>query len=254
MVASAGAKAPAPGRLVGFVNQNECFRSAAGPDLKAMIGAVFAGLAKSESFHIEALLFGNFSNRQHRPMESAHAHIRSDFGCRPAFAFISGVLDHLQLQSGRMFEADKSLAKTLLGAAVLDVVPLEMIQPELRGPLRDGISSGPNLARAGTSLHALIRERCVDGARFRIGVGVIQMVMGIAPVKKNRLLDKALTRYGSLKINVFLGAAGADGDVMDSGDKRHISYLAAIISSPGDIIRRVVAVVPRREICREKPS
>src|ERR1700720_3865586 len=111
MVGGAGAKSPASGRLVGFVNQNEGLRSAAGPNLKAMICAVLAGLAKSESFHIEALLFGNFSNRQHRPVEPAHAHIRSDFGCRPAYAFISRVFDHLQLQTRRMFEADKSLAE-----------------------------------------------------------------------------------------------------------------------------------------------
>src|ERR1700675_1645549 len=107
MVASAGAKPPTPGRLVRFVTKKESLRSAAGPDFEAMICAVLAGLAKSESFHIEALVFRNLANRKHRPMEPRHAHARRDFGRRPAFTLVSSVLNYLQLQSGRMFESDK---------------------------------------------------------------------------------------------------------------------------------------------------
>src|SRR5215472_11566516 len=122
-----------------------------------------------------------------------------------------------------MFETDKGLAKSLLSAAMLNVVPLKMIEPELGRALGDRISSGLNLARAGTALHALIRKGRIDRARFRVGVGIIQMVMGVSAVKEYRLLDESLTGHRRLKIDVFLGAAGANGDVMDSCYERHIS-------------------------------
>ena len=57
------------------------------------------------------------------------------------------------------------------------------------------------------------------------------MVMGVAPVKENRLLDEPLTGDCRLKIDVFLGAARAYGDVMDSSYKRHISYLCGDYST-----------------------
>src|SRR4029077_16557991 len=94
-----------------------------------------------------------------------------------------------------MFEADKSLAESLLGAAVPYIVPLEMINPELSRPFRDRISCRLNLARARAALHALIRESCVHGAWLGIRVGVIKMIVCIAAVKKHGLLNEPLPRY-----------------------------------------------------------
>src|SRR5690348_13390335 len=188
MVTRACAKSPTAGRLVRFVNKNERLGRTAGSNFEAMIRAVFTGLAKSESLYIEALLFWNLANRQHRPMEAAHAHIRRDFGRRPAFAFIGRVLDNLQLQSGRMFEADESLAKALLRAAVFDMVPIEMIHPEFRGSFGDRISRRLNLTRSRTALHALIRKGCVHRAWFGIRVGVIKMIVCVPAVKEHSLL------------------------------------------------------------------
>ena len=64
------------------------------------------------------------------------------------------------------------------------------------------------------------------------------MIVCIAAVKKHGLLNEPLPRYFRLKIDVFLRPARAHGDVMDSYDKRHISYLPAIISPPGSLLKR----------------
>src|SRR5580704_14882173 len=114
--------------------------------------------------------------------------VRRDIGCdlanRPRFALVGGILDHFQLQTGWVIEPDELLSEPLLDTAVLHLVVRQVFVPELGGPLLHRIRGGLDLTRSRTAGHALVREGGVHRARFRVGIGVIQVVMAYRPSKR----------------------------------------------------------------------
>src|SRR5437879_3178218 len=132
---------PASSRPVRLVDQDHRPRSAAFSDLETMKITLHAGLAEPERVYEEPFRLGHFAHRQHRPVETTRGHIRADLLRGPAFPVVGGVLDDLQLQPGRMLEAHEGLPETLLDAAVRDLVPVQMIDPELRRSLRNRVGS-----------------------------------------------------------------------------------------------------------------
>src|SRR5208337_1361130 len=64
------------------------------------------------------------------------------------------------------------------------------------------------------------------------GVGIIQVVMGVASVKKDGLLNQPLPKDLRQKIYVFLGSRCTNGDVVEARYQGHVAFTSgAIISS-----------------------
>src|SRR5712691_5339784 len=120
-----------------------------------------------------------------------------------------------------MLEPDERLSEALLDATVLDVVPVQMIDPELRRSLGNRIGRGRNLTGSRASLHAIVGKGGVYRAGLGIGVGVVKMVVGVAAVKKNGLLDQPLAEHLRQEVHVFLSAARTDGDMVHACYQRH---------------------------------
>ena len=80
-----------------------------------------------------------------------------------------------------------------------------------------------DLARSRTARHALIGEGGVNRTRLRTGVRVIQVVMGVASVKKNGLLDQPLPKDLRQEIYVFLGSRCTNGDVVEARYQGHVA-------------------------------
>src|SRR5580704_13187033 len=156
-------------------------------------------------------------------MEPVRRDVGRDFANRPRLALVSGILDHFQLQTGWVIEPDELLSEPLLDAAVLHLVVRQVLVPELGGPLLHGISSGLDLARPWAARHALIREGGVHRARFRVGIGVIQVVMGVSSVKKNGLFDQPLPKDLRQEIYVFLGSRCTNSDVVEARYQGHVA-------------------------------
>src|ERR1700683_1600313 len=103
------------------------------------------------------------------------------------------------------------------------LVVRQVLVPELGGPLLHRVSSGLDLARSRTSRHALIGKSGVNRTRLRVGVRVIQVVMGIASVKKNGLFDEPLPKDLRQEIYVFLGSRCTNGDVVEARYQGHVA-------------------------------
>src|SRR5262249_30082787 len=156
-------------------------------DLEAMIILVRPGLFETQRIHKEPLGLSNFTNGEHRPVESASGHVGRDFADGPAVALIGIVLDDLELQSRRMAQSQELLPEALLYAAVRDFVMIQMPLPELNGSLGNRVRSRLNLSRSRSPRDALVGEGCIHRPRFAIGVRVIQMIVGVSSVEQNGL-------------------------------------------------------------------
>ena len=71
---------------------------------------------------------------------------------------------------------------------------------------------------------ALVREGRHDRADFRVGVGVIQVVVGVAAVEEHGLLDEPLAHHLRQKVDVLLSTRRTERDVMEAFHEiRHVS-------------------------------
>ena len=119
-----------------------------------------------------------------------------------------------------MVEADHLIAEQF-ALFVLEAVFLKMIAPKLRCALGNGVDRITDLPRAGTSLHAAIREGGEYRTRFGVRVRIIQMIVREAPVKKNGLLDQSLTQHLGAEIKILLRPGGAQSDMVETFYQRH---------------------------------
>src|SRR5665213_2420104 len=115
-----------------------------------------------------------------------------------------------------MTEAQIFLPEAFLDALTGHLMALHVFFPEFYGSLGNGVSRGLDLARARAALHAVKREGSVDRARFAVRVGVVQMIVSVTSVEQYGLLDQTLSADLRHEIDVFLGASGANTDVMES--------------------------------------
>ncbi len=196
------------------MNQRDGSRGTAAGDFEPVELALGAGFLESQRIHKEALGLGDLADRKHRPMESPHGHVGADLIRGPALALVGIVLDDLELQSRRMAETQILRSETFLHTLIGHVVTFDVLFPEFDRSLRHGVSRGLDLTRSWPALHAVIRKRRVDRARLAIRIGVIEMIVRVSSVKKNRLLDKALPADLRHEVDVFLGAPCAHSDVM----------------------------------------
>src|SRR5580704_11546457 len=113
-----------------------------------------------------------------------------------------------------MIEAQILLPETFLDALIRHLVAFYMFFPELDGALGHTVRRGLDLPGSRAALHAVKREGGVDRARFAVRVRVVQMIMSEASVEQDSLLDQTLSADLRHKIDVFLGAGGANSDVM----------------------------------------
>ena len=147
-------------------------------------------------------------------METLHGHIAADLIRGPALALVGIVFDHFDLQSGGMIEAQILLPEAFLDALIGHLVALHVFLPELDGSLGHAVGRGLDLARARAALHAVKREGRVNRAGLAVRIRIIQMIVGEAAVEQHGLLDQTLSADLRHKIDVFLGARGANSDVM----------------------------------------
>ena len=122
-----------------------------------------------------------------------------------------------------MVEPDELLSEPLLDAAMLHLVMRQVLVPEFGGALLHRIGGGLDLARSRTARHALVREGGVNRTRLRVGVRIIQVVMGIASVKKNGLFDQPLPKDLRQEIYVFLGSRCTNSDVVETRYQGHVA-------------------------------
>ena len=215
----AGAEAPAARGAIGFVMEDQRFRGAARVHLEAVIRTIGGGLAESERIDEEALLLGGVLHREDRSVESAQRDVRADLVRRPAGSPIARVLDHFEEQAGRMPEANVVLAEPLLNPTVLDLVTIQMVHPERRRALRGRECRRRDLARSDAAGDAPVRKRRQHRANLGVRVGVVQMIVSVAAVEQDRLLDQALAEDFRDEVDVLLRAAGAQRDVMNPRDR-----------------------------------
>ena len=132
---------------------------------------------------------------------------------------VARVLDELEQQSRRVPEPDELLAETLLDAAVVDGVPLQVVSPERERVLRHDVGRRLDLPRPDASRHPLVREGGHHRSDFRVRVRVIQVVMRVAAVEQHGLLDQPVTDDLRHEVEIFLGAADAYRDVVNASDE-----------------------------------
>src|SRR5580692_4751515 len=165
-------------------------------------------------------------------MEPMRRHVGGNFSHRPRLALVGGIFDHFQLQPGGMIEPDKLLSEPFLNASVPHLVVSQVLVPELGGSLLHRVSSGLDLARSWTARHPLVWEGGVNRTRLRAGVRIIQVVMGIASIKKDSLFDQPLPKNLRQEIYVFLGSRCTNGDVVEARYQGHVAFTSGrIISS-----------------------
>src|SRR5688572_27911893 len=117
-----------------------------------------------------------------------------------------------------MLEANERLPESLENPAVFDLVPVEMFLPELDRPLWRGVRGGRNLTRTWPAWDPLVGKGGQDRSHLGVGIRVVEMVVSVATVKQHRLLDQPLTENLRAEVDVFLGAARTQGDVMNALD------------------------------------
>src|ERR1700744_2968180 len=122
-------------------------------------------------------------------MEPMRRHIGAHFANGPWLAIVCGILNDLELQTGRMVEPDELLSEPLLNAGMLHFVVRQVLVPEFGGALLHRIGGGLDLARSWTARHTLVGERGVNRSRLRVGIGVIQVVVGVTSIKKDGLFN-----------------------------------------------------------------
>ncbi len=154
-------------------------------------------------------------------METVRGDVRANFLCGPAGALVGVVLDYFELDSGRMIEANELLSKAFLNAAILDLVPIQMFEPEFDRALGHRIGGRLDLSGTLTASDASIRKGGVNRARLRVRVRIVQMIMSVAAIKEDGLLDHALAENLRLEVDVFLRASYTYGHVMDTFYERH---------------------------------
>src|SRR5580704_13207171 len=165
-------------------------------------------------------------------MEPMRRHIGTQFAHRPRLAIVGGIFDHFQLQTRWMVEPDELLPKPFLDSAVLHLVMRQVLIPKLGGALLHRIRSGLDLARSRTARYALVREGGVNRTRLRVGVRIIQVVVGVPSVKKNGLFNQPLPKDLRHEIYVFLGSRCTNSDVVETRYQGHVAVTSgAIISS-----------------------
>src|ERR1700722_12141858 len=158
--------------------------------------------------------------------------VGSDLAHGPRFAIVGGIFDHFELQTRWMVEPEELLPEPLLNAAMLHLVVRQVLVPEFGGPLLHRVGGGLDLARSWTTRHPLVREGGVNRARLRTGVRIIQVVMGIASVKKDGLFNQPLPKDLRQEIYVFLCSRCTNGDVVEARYQGHVALTSrAIISS-----------------------
>src|ERR1700733_13131431 len=233
-----GAENPAARRTIRFMQQRHGLGRAALADFEAVIGALLPGLLESQCVDEESLRLRYFADRQHRTVKTARADVAADFADLPRSPLVLIVLDDFELNARRMIEADVLLPEALLNAAVLHLVTVQMVEPEFRRAFRNGVRRGLHLPGTLVPSHTSIRKGGVDRPWFCIRVRVIEMVVGVAAVKENGLLDHALPKNLRLKVDIFLSARDADGHVMETFYERHIGSPPAGILSNDRKIRQ----------------
>src|SRR5215469_15545815 len=106
------------------------------------------------------------------------------------------------------------VSESFLRSAVRYVVFLQVIDPERNRSLRHGVCRRLNLSRTLSAGYALVRKRRHHRARLGIRVCVVQVVVCVATVKQNRLLDESLSDYLRKKVDIFLCPAGTHRNVV----------------------------------------
>src|SRR5262245_34405179 len=136
----AGAETPAARRPFWFDVQVDDASRPGSRDFETVVGAVDADLAEPERVHEERFLLARIAHRQDRSEEAARADVPGDLRSGPRIPRVAALLDHLEEQAGWMPGTQVLRAETLLHAAVVGVVPIEVLLPERNRPGRNGIA------------------------------------------------------------------------------------------------------------------
>src|SRR6185437_5428877 len=198
----AGSEDPTAGRTIGLVEEGDRLGGTAFSNFEAVIGALLAGFAETESVNEKALGFGDFANGKHRAMETARGYVTADFLGGPVLARVSAILEHFELDARRMIKADEFLSEPFLNTAVLHFVAVQVFQPEFQRAFRDRVCGSLNLTGTLAAFHASIRKGGVNRARLGIRIGIIKMIVGIAAIEENSLLDHALAKNLCLEVDI----------------------------------------------------
>jgi hypothetical protein len=103
-----------------------------------------------------------------------------------------------------MLEMEKALAEPFMDTPMNDAMPIQMIHPERQRALGYGVNCRLYLSRARTALHPFIGK----GRHYRAWLGpaicVIQVVMGVAAIEQNGLLDEPPAHDLGKEIDIFL--------------------------------------------------
>src|SRR5579871_5681173 len=151
-------------------------------------------------------------------MEAADRFAEPDLRRGPAFPLVLFILDDLELQSRGMIEPDKRLSEAFSGGFLFDVMALQVILPERESAFGNGKRGGIDLAGAAPPLEAAVRKRGHDGSRFDLRVRVIQVIDRNLAIHEHGLLGHAQAKRLRKEIDIVLGASGASGDVVISGE------------------------------------
>ena len=189
-----------------------------------MIGTVDAGLPEAERFDEEPFFFFDLAHRQDGTMEAARGNLRVDLVGRPAGARVVRILDHFQQQAGRMREPDERLSEALQNPAVLDLVPVQMVLPEWQRAFRHRVGGGRDLARTRSTRDPPIRKRRQDQSDLGVRVAVVEVVVRVAAIEEDRLLDQPQAEHLRDEVDVLLRAVRAQRDVVQAFHEiRHVS-------------------------------
>jgi len=134
----------------------------------------------------------------------------------------------IKLKPGWMIKHDVLLAEALLDAIVFGVVAVEVLDPKIQRVRRHAVDHALHLAGAAAPLPAdlPIRKGGTD-CPWRPGfVGVVQVVDRVGSIEEHRLLDHTLPDNLGEEVDVFLRAADAGRQVVETADQLiHGGYL-----------------------------
>src|SRR5581483_1831330 len=118
-----------------------------------------------------------------------------------------------------MFEMDEFLSKALMDSAMHNAVAIQMVHSEWKNSFRYRVDDALDLLGSGAPFHALVGKRSHHRAGLGVPVGVIEVIMRVAAVEQDGMLNEPLTHHLGEEVQILLRAGGACCEMVDSDDR-----------------------------------
>src|SRR5262245_14644803 len=212
----AGAKAPASGSTFRLDVQVDDPTGTSPWRFESMVGTIDANLAEPQRFDEERFLLAHVTNRQYRTKEAARPGVSWNLRRCPRISVVPALLDHFEEQPDGMTHTQILRAESFLHAAVFGPVSIEMVFPKRDRSIRNGVAGAGQLTGPCAPRLARVRKTRRDRTDVGVGVAVVEVIDRDVSIHQDGLLDQPLPQHLGKEVDILLGAARAQRDVVNA--------------------------------------